>query len=67
MVHFEGAQFKGRMYESLAALMSVSNVVNLHADEEVADVAPLVRPVPVGLHDELLALLTVLETDLDLE
>ena len=66
LAHFEGAKRSGAMYESLAVQMSAAPVVELPVDEDDDDPAPLVRPVPVGPHDEVLAVLTALETKFDL-
>ena len=66
LAHFEGAKRSGTMYESLAVQMSAAPVIELNVDEDYDDPAPLVRPVPVGPCDEVLAVLTALETKFDL-
>ena len=63
-IHFEGAQIRGKAYEALAVLMSETTVIELPADED-DDGALLVQPVPVGPHDEVLAVLTALVTQFD--
>ena len=55
---------RGKAYEALAVLMSETIVTELPVDED--DDAALVQPVPVGPHDEVLAVLTALETQFDL-
>ena len=66
LAHFEGAKRSGTTYESLAVQMSAAPVIELNVDEDYDDPAPLVRPVPVGPRDEVLAVLTALETKFDL-
>ena len=65
LVHFEGALMRGKTYEALAVLMCDAPDVELPLDED-EDAAPLVLPVPVGPHDEVLAAMTALETQFDL-
>ena len=62
LAHFEGTKKSGAMYESLAVQMSAARVIELPVHEDDDDPVPLVRPIPVGPHAEVLAVLTALET-----